>query len=116
MSNSRPKPNPPSVFPVLFVSCLVLLGVAYLVMDRLGYPPGYILLVAPLLLPLLPAEIKHALDRRKVCSNIITDFISRGQDVDTDYERILARMRRPGLSPQTVTTGSDDKDGPISWN
>lgn len=115
MSNSRQKPTPPTIFPVLFISCVAILAAAYLALEHLGYPPGYALLFGPLLLPLLPAEIRYALNRRKVCSNIITDFVSRGAEVDTDYDRILAGLRRPGLAPQTVTTGSDDTQGPLSW-
>lgn len=119
MSSSRPKPNPPSLFPVLFIFCAALLTGAYFLLEQLGFPPGYALLFAPLLLPLLPAEIRYSLARRKICSDIITDFVSRGPEVDTDYDRILARMNRPGLATQTLTTtgstGSDDSQGPISW-
>lgn len=115
MSDRRAMPVSPTVFPVLFFSCLALLAAAYVILEKLGYPPGYALLFGPLLLPLLPAEIKYAMTRRKVSQNILTDFVSRGIEVDTDYDRILAGMRCKGLTPQTVITDSDDSQGPLSW-
>ena len=101
-------PKPPSALPWFTIGCLTLMGGGYALFEGWAWTGWILLGISPLVMAILPMEIREFRRRRQICDHIRSDFTDeKSSSVDhTAFLNALhqERQRPTRHSPFSTTT------------